>query len=50
MKWSITDIEYLAGVFGLGSTFLSTIQFLPQIYKTYINKVRIIIIIIIGLL
>jgi len=38
MDWSITDIEYLAGIFGLGSTFLSTIQFLPQIRKTYVNK------------
>jgi len=42
MNWDKESVIYLAGVYGLGSTFFSLIQFLPQIKKTFVNKVNII--------
>jgi len=38
MNWDKESVIYLAGVYGLGSTFFSLIQFLPQIKKTFVNK------------
>ncbi|ORX50329.1 hypothetical protein BCR36DRAFT_290303 [Piromyces finnis] len=38
MSWDKNSIIYLAGIYGLGSTLFSLIQFLPQIRKTFVNK------------
>ncbi|OUM64096.1 hypothetical protein PIROE2DRAFT_28259, partial [Piromyces sp. E2] len=38
MDWDKESIIYLAGVYGLGSSGFSLIQFLPQIKKTFVNK------------
>jgi len=37
-NWDNESVIYLAGVYGLGSTVSSLIQFLPQIKKTFVNK------------
>ena len=39
MDWDEESITYLAGVYGVIATVFSLIQFLPQIRKTYSNKV-----------